>query len=263
MTDLNFSYDSTLNCSVAFHNGYRIRAEHDPDASNPFEDHDGNWPIGVRAGRRESITYYEKTPGPGIETPFAFATDEMIVHMQVHIAKAFGFSTVGAMLGILDLEHILVTYTQDAALLREAAEQALADEQESELFGMLVEIYTVLGIPAYTTQVTGYCQGDWSDVLVVATPQAQKEFGCTEVTPDDLENTAKLYGWWVFGDTYGYVIERPIEVDEDGDVTEWEEIEHGSCWGYYGPDHDKSGLTEAALECAPEEVPTPKVREDA
>lgn len=36
MTKLNWNYDTTLNCEVAFHNGYRIRVVHDEMAENPF-----------------------------------------------------------------------------------------------------------------------------------------------------------------------------------------------------------------------------------
>jgi len=40
--------------------------------------------------------------------------------------------------------------------------------------------------------------------------------------------------------------------DASGDYIA-EEID--SCWGYYGSDHDKSGLAEAALSALPDETP--------
>ena len=109
----------------------------------------------------------------------------------------------------------------------------------------------LLGIPCYLTTSTGYCQGDWAKVLVVATPEAQAEFGCKEVTEQDLEATADLYGYWAWGDVYGYTLWAP-ELDEDGEVEDWVQLD-GSCWGFYGPDHDKSGLEEAALSDLPDE----------
>lgn len=254
-TKLDFNYDNALNCEVAYHNGYRIKAERDQDAQNPFTAWDCNWPISVRTGERgvskPFTDYEEKFAGPSVRDPLAFFNDDQLIHFQYHIAKAL--DVVHATL--FDGEHVT-----DPEHLRSMLAEMLEGMRDSDRFAAIVELFTLIDIPAYETQVTGYSQGDWAQVLVVAVPAAVKEFGCTEPPkPEDLEYTAKLYSYWAFGDCYGYVIEQPAEVDEDGDVIEWEDIDgHGACWGYYGSDHDQSGLAEAALEAIPDEpAPTP------
>lgn len=262
MSKLNWTHDGDYEM-YAIHNGYRIRAVRDDHPANPFENEDGNWPISVRLPDRHSSDFkdYADDVSHAIRDPLSRFTDAQLIHWQVHIAKVLGTSVDN----ILET-HLgqpgegVVKYCRDAALLRDALTDWVESGVESHaLFDVCVALYKLIDIPAYTKQVTGYCQGDWAEVLVVAPPEVVEKFGATEVKPEDLEGTANLYGWWAYGDVYGYVIEKPIEVDEDGDVTEWEEID--SCWGYYGPDHDESGLAEAALECVPDEAPVMPVYE--
>ena len=52
-----------------------------------------------------------------------------------------------------------------------------------------------------------------------------------------MDATIELYSAWAWGDVYG-VSEI---VDEQGN-----ELEDGSCWGFYGTDHEKTGLLEHA-----------------
>lgn len=254
MAKLDWQHDGDYEM-YAMHNGYRIRAVRDNHAENPFESDEGHWPICVRLpdrGRRAEFTDYAEQMAGDIRNPLTRFTDQQLVFNQVHIAKALGFDNVEHALSAYfsDNDITPAKWVTDADALRQGFEQNWDnDVTESELFDVCVKLYALIDIPAYTRQVTGYCQGDWADVLVVAPPEVVEKFGCAEVKPDDLEGTAKLYGWWAFGDVYGYVIEKPLEVDEDGDVTEWDEI--GSCWGYYGDDHDESGLAEAALEEVP------------
>lgn len=99
----------------------------------------------------------------------------------------------------------------------------------------------------------GYRQGDYADLLIVATPEAIEEFGCTDpVTVEDLQSQAKLYGAWAWGDVYGYIVERVFVDPEDDEVYVTEELD--SCWGFYGSDFDWSGLEEAAMSAVPELV---------
>jgi len=69
-------------------------------------------------------------------------------------------------------------------------------------------------------------------VLLVATPEWVKEVGITgEYTEQALKNDAELYENWAFGYCYGYTVD---------------DIDDASCWGFYGYDHEKSGLLENA-----------------
>lgn len=57
-----------------------------------------------------------------------------------------------------------------------------------------------------------------------------------ERVTEDLENTVKVYDDYITGAVYGFIVEN----------SEGEEID--SCWGFYGYDHDKSGLLTMAYE---------------
>jgi len=273
----------------------RIRAVQDGDVGNPFEEEDGHWPISVRSS--DGFTDYD-ADGQTSETrnPLNRFGDALLVHLQVNIAKILG-TTVKAMM--TDYEHTIdaepVAYHRDGNDLRVVIENELSEVRDSELFDKLVELYELLGIPAYAKTVRGNCQGDWAEVLVVAPPEIVEKFGIDliklqmdakaaltmpELGSDDLPaaiakrvnaqwdewlgDTADLYGHWAWGECYGYVIDR-IEVDEDGDEIDAHECETlGSCWGYYGSDHDKSGLLESALAEAERFVTEPApVMEDA
>lgn len=265
MTKLDWNYDDALGCEVAFHNGYRIKAERDDSPSNPFEEWDGNWPIAIYYDR--SIKVYEKTKGVPIRDVLSRFTDAQLVHDQKAIEKLLQVERIDLHLhGIeWDEDASPPKWVTDGAALRSWFEDGLGNFGDSELFDVYAELYKLLGIPVYSTTSRGYSQGDWANVLVVATPEAAAEFGCKEITDKDLESTADLYGYWAWGDVYGYVIEKPI-FDEDGEIEDWEDAcDHNSCWGYYGDDHAESGLEEAALESVPEEpVRSPdNVLEDA
>ena len=102
------------------------------------------------------------------------------------------------------------------------------------------------GIPCHFTQSNGYSQGDSTLLLAMITPAWKEKVGWKpeDALPDGiLENACELHGFWQWGDVYG-VAEI---LDSNGN-----EIEHGSCWGFYGSDHEKSGLLDHArnaIEC--------------
>lgn len=57
-----------------------------------------------------------------------------------------------------------------------------------------------------------------------------------------LENEVEVYDDYLVGNVYGYTVYAPNETEEDDD----EQLD--SCWGFYGYNHDKSGLLEAAQD---------------
>ncbi len=299
---LDWNWDTGLDCEVAFYKGYRIKAERDDSPSNPFEDWDGNWPIMVYHGRNDGFTSYDKTKGVAIDAVLDRFTDAQLIHDQIAIASAFDTK----IMELTCYEEEPTRYCHDADVLRKAFEDELGNWPDSKRLALFEELYKLLGIPAYQTTSCGHCQGDWAEVLVVATPEAQLEFGRTEksvrqqaltelakgavrtdattevtakqiadIWEKDLEGTADLYGDWAWGNVYGYVIEKLVRpttcfecdaelpVDAEAECLdclaeieeEWEDIEHGSCWGYYGDDHDKSGLEGAALDAIPDDEP--------
>ena len=104
------------------------------------------------------------------------------------------------------------------------------------------------GIPCYNGQSNGYCQGDTALVLAIATPAWVELVGApAESLEAQCKSAFELYEAWAWGDVYGVSeIHAPGITDEDGDETEGEELEDGSCWGFYGRDHEASGLMDHA-----------------
>jgi len=291
VTKLSWDFDNDLGCEVATHNGYRIKAVRDDNASNPFEDWDGNWPIAIYYDG--SIKVYEKTKGAPLRDVLSRFNDAQLVFNQKHIEKLLRAERIDLHMHGIDWDEDASPpkWVTDGAALRSWFEDAIGNEYDSKVLDIYEELYKLLGVPCYKTTSRGYCQGDWAEVLVVATPEAVAEFGCKEVAESDLEGTADLYSAWAWGDVFGYVIEKPVPAPavndehgccvecgrdnaghegepclyeggngedcpmyDDGANVEWEDAcAHNSCWGYYNDDHVKSGLEEAVLECVPDE----------
>lgn len=80
---------------------------------------------------------------------------------------------------------------------------------------------------------------DWGCLGVIyTTDEKLKERGISDKTTEELEgflrSEVETYAQYVTGEVYGYQI-----YGSDG-----EELD--SCWGYFGSDHEKSGLLESA-----------------
>lgn len=234
MTKLEWTYQSTSNGALEYHTivergsqTYRIRAVYDECGPNPFEDGDCNWPIIVRSpdSFNRFVTYERGVEG----TEFRMGdvldtlTDAALVHNQIHIAQVLG-TTVKDMLEELDGydDSPQPRYHHDARILRDAFDNLLEEVADSDKLGIAARILEIADVPHYHTTVRGYSQGDWSDVLVFAPASERKRLGVDEVNPKDLELTAKLYGWWAYGDVYGFVVEKrtgigaSIFLDEGG-----------------------------------------------
>lgn len=85
----------------------------------------------------------------------------------------------------------------------------------------------------------GHAEFDSGPVgFIYITEEKIKEEGLDDRTPDKIEDLLRsevnVYDDYLSGAVYGYQV-----IDADG-----EEIH--SCWGFYGYDHNKSGLVEAA-----------------
>mgnify|MGYP004701362053 CR=1 FL=1 len=269
MSKLNWVYQDHASTPEyrAEYGGFVILAQHDSDAQNPFTDHDGHWPMMVNYGRR--TTTYDKMPGTSLDAVLFRFTDAQLVHDQHGIAKVLGDELVWQLLENhcygwdcwrLDENDspIIPKHCTNGEALREAFGRALNDVPDSKMFDVLAELYGMLGVPALATTSTGYCQGDWAELLIVATPEAQAQLrpqpadtsdeAWAKELAGDMEQQAELYGHWAWGNVFGYVVCRAVPDADDPDETELVEIREGSCWGYYGDEFDKSGLEEAALD---------------
>ncbi len=257
---LDWDYDTQSGEQRATYKGLRIRAVHDDCPENPFEDQDGHWPMLVHFDRTTKT--YDEVPGVTLDAPLARFTDHHLVHDQHAIAQALG-------IGIPELLALAgeapAAYCHDSALLRELFENDAHALVGGDVLGICAKLYEILGIPCLHTTVNGYSQGDWAELLIVATPEAQKALRSQPADMDDetwattlaedMEGQAKLYHAWAFGDVFGYVVERvtmvpPDDFEDDPEYFEEQVEELDSCWGFYGADFAWSGLEEAAMSAA-------------
>lgn len=113
-----------------------------------------------------------------------------------------------------------------------------------EYFDTMEAVAAVAGIPCYLTQSNGHNQGDSALVFVAALPAWVEKVGApAEGLAEQCKNAADLWSAWAWGDVYGVAsLTRP-----DGT-----EAPDGSCWGFYGTDHEQSGLIDHcrnAVDC--------------
>lgn len=91
------------------------------------------------------------------------------------------------------------------------------------------------------------CQWDSGQVgwIYITAKDAIKNWGrkgYREKAIKYLEGEVETYDNFITGSVYGYMIGVPDDPDSD----EPEYTEEGGCWGFYGYDHEKSGLFEQA-----------------
>lgn len=103
----------------------------------------------------------------------------------------------------------------------------------------LAALYTLAGSPAFSMSRTGYCQGDYVEMLFVYTPDWCKRVGFDPKRQDAEKDAAAMadqIGAWAFGDCYGYRIWRTEATDWRGC---FEELD--SCYGFLGAWWSKAG----------------------
>lgn len=220
--------------------GLRIVIYTDDSPENPFTAWDSQPPLLTYSGTRYgSATAYNGAPEDWADVvnllpDAAWEKQVRLNFYHAHLADKYTL-------------HELAEYLRDFGDIRSAYLEMLRDAYDntpdgwssaSEWMDKATEILTAHGIPAVSTQVNGYCQGDSALCLAVAAPEWVQRVGApAESLTAQLEGACELYGWWAYGDVYGYRVET-----EDG-----KEVDSISgCWGFYGPDHAKSGLLENA-----------------
>lgn len=114
--------------------------------------------------------------------------------------------------------------------------------EDENIISLPLYLYDHSGITMNTTGFR-HCDGagwDWGQVGVIYVTKAhiRKEYGWKYITKaraqkilDILRNEVQTYDDYLTGEVYGYSIKDSINKKEET-----------SCWGYYGSDHEKSGL---------------------
>jgi hypothetical protein len=231
--------------------GYKAVVETDDDARNPWKDYGCQPPILVFNLDHSRLEDY----GTGLS---------MRSILWEIPARCFGPKLRPEILQACGIEAQDCHYWLDRPIRKAKAEDwknAIAEEitrnpddprgwtSARTFFEGLEFLCKLAKIPCKWEESTGYSQGDAAWVFVAATPEWRKEVGWRKHTPEEIDASLQadidLWTAWAWGDVYGCAeVKRP-----DGSPTA---IDHDSCWGYYGDDHEKSGLKEFAenvVEC--------------
>lgn len=155
------------------------------------------------------------------------------------------FAAILEMLGYASLrEFAKDRYWTRGDSLEDLLADALTDHVDqldgSDMLEAYNDLYRMHGYETLLTSSAGHRQGDYAEMLLVATPQYLETTGIQpEHVQEALRQDAKTWSQWAWGDVYSATIE-----DDDGQVLE-------SCAGFYGYDREESGLADFVREaCA-------------
>jgi hypothetical protein len=230
--------------------GYQIQIEQDSDAKNPFEAWDCEPPLLTYYGGRHGYAkYYNGAPETWgailrLLPDSCFARGERVEFIREHLNCSLReFADAARDFGNFS-EHCSPEWIREvcAEILRTDLGSKPDSWRDAIAWMDAAEAILVWGgITAVYAQSTGYCQGDATLCLAVATPEWVKKVGApADSLKRQLESAIELYGAWAWGDVYGCRI-LDEEGNELGDVG-------SSVWGFYGADHEKSGLLESARD---------------
>lgn len=199
--------------------GYEINIVIDDCPPNPFIDFDGEPPIAYTSDR--SI----ETFGEDIDTVPYFDRSEFFRALPTILE-------ITSKSSIYDLVRTVRQHSTDIlAGIHWELTDAVDNLNDSDRLEALCDLYNAIGIPAVCKAVRGYSQGDYAEVLAVATPEFQETCGNVADWHKTLEGSIKLFQDWAFGNVWGYEVTAP-----DGETE--------SCRGFYG-DYDDVALPEA------------------
>jgi len=132
-----------------------------------------------------------------------------------------------------------------ADAVNDAISYALDSMPPSDRLEALATLYRAVGIPAVCATRHGHTQGDWAEILAVATPEWLEAVGAGPESDQEaaLLSSINTFAAWLHGDVYGYTILRPCPC-----CGQPEPVPEDSCWGFYGDDLEDSGLLATAKE---------------
>jgi len=220
------------------HRNCTINIHYDTSPENPWKAWDCEPPILTFYDR--SVKAYENAPETLREILHLLPAETWQRYKRVDFFRAIMADKFGEKELAGEIRRQGSTFEAVAELLAaEYGEKPHGWHSAQQWFEMAEALLKLAGIPCLYEQSNGYSQGDSTLCLVVLTPEWFKKSGAN---PENAEAICKsafdLYSAWAWGDVYGYTCE-----DENG-----EEIDDASCWGFYGSNHEQSGLLESARE---------------
>ena len=231
-----------MNTETIEHKGYKIEIATDDSPENPFESWDCEPPLlTYYGGRHGYVKTYQNAPSSWWDI-LRLLPDSV----WTRVGRVAFYREFIAPLGVSVRDYVEERQrVGDVDAVAEYLCENLGAEPTGwgsavDWFEMAESLLKFAGIACLNTESTGYSQGDSTLVLAIATPAWLRLTGVSaENAPSQLEGAVDLYSAWAWGDVYGIAsITSP-----DG-----EELDHGSVWGFYGSDHEESGLLESARD---------------
>lgn len=143
---------------------------------------------------------------------------------------------------------------EDYGFYRVYGNRKIVEDDWSEILKERVDkTHIILPVYKYEHSGVAYNTGGFScpwdsgqaGFIYCSIKKAKEEYGWKRINKDrvskieeSLRSEIETFSNWANGSVYGYIIE-----DEGG-----EEIDDGSCWGFYGYDYESNGLLESARE---------------
>lgn len=206
--------------------GINIEIENDTHAENPWENWDGCVPMITDGGRQ----FISRKDDDIVNYLRNYLTYNQVRRHQKRIIEMMQGDTSSP------YTYSFKEFKEDYPLKEFDRTEMLKDDL---LYNWLdegienLETFCVeFNIKHLSSASKGYSQGDHIDCFFCWTPEFEKITGrdYKSITDEDFNNALDLFSAYAWGDVYGY------NVEENGD----------SCWGFYGDDHEKSGLLEEA-----------------
>jgi len=220
--------------------GYTITIEQDEFAGNPFEEQG--------ADELPLLVYYEGF----VRYAGAPDTDDIMDWMPAdvfrkNLPEMLSWFDVDKDEFAKDCEHwgsakSVITHYIDEDAPESTKSWSTAEthmERISSLLGMI-------GIKHYWGRSNGHCQGDSAMVMAIATNYWVERTGAPlDSLEEQCKASVELYGCWAWGDVYCIT----SVTDPEG-----EEVEDGTIGGFYGYDHEKSGLMDHVRWCVDRDI---------
>ena len=230
--------------------GYKVVIAQDEVPENPFENRDCEPPLVTYYGGRHGYAKsYQGAPETMREILHMLPADTWDSGKRVEFFKKFMADKFVLKDVAWEIRRQGNTFEAMSDLLSaEYGEKPDGWRSALEWFKLAESLLNYAGIPCQYEQSDGYSQGDSTLCLVVLTPEWFEKSGASPEHSDEICKSAiNLCSAWAWGDVYGgSEIIAPGPLDEDGYETDGEEVEDSSCWGFYGSDHEQSGLLEHA-----------------
>lgn len=191
--------------------GLSIVIDNDISPENPYTSWDGNTPLMYQSGRNRD----DYSKGGINEYLSKVLTDGQIIR---HQKKLYDY---------LELEPACDETPTDEKI--DYIRDEILNTSSYEGLEMVCKLSKT---PYMSTSRTGYSQGDYAEIFMCYTEDFNTETGCekSRMTEEYFDDSADLWASWAYGDVYIFTIE---ETDD-------------CCGGFYGTDHEKSGLLDHA-----------------